>query len=936
MMLTKYLPSQLCLSIFTTLLLLLCSCNTTTSPIYTDEEVQWLKKNGNSIEVLFGYEAPPNAFHDTDGTYKGLLVDFLKEIEENIGISFGYRNFDQWNDLIEYSKHNNNFIIVGIAETYGRKQYLSFTDPFIKVPYIIASKRSSSIETTADLLGKSVCTVANYAINDYLAEKFPELIPTPVSDNKEGLLGVSVGIYDAMVLNQMYASHIIEEQGITNLKIAGESGYLNRLSAAASVQDPILSTILEKAVDQLSPRTKKQLYQNWLGQSPNILSSTLLTSLLGLILCIASLLAIFWGWNISLKKTVRSRTKDIIQSRENYRTTIQSIGEGIITTDAEGIITGLNPVAEKLVGCREDYGVGKPLALIFTIIDTGSRKPLQNPAEQVLRSGVSVNHSHYPTLISASGQEYIIDDSAAPIKNDEGNIFGVVLAFRNITHKYQIQQELLKNEQQLSQYIAQAPIGVAVLNLQHEFTRVNKKMCEFSGFKEGELLQKQLEDLLPENYHPELFEGLRYAKVHGNANIAPEFTHKNGTSLFASIHIGYVTDDKYLIFFNDINQEKLAEEELLKINKLRSIGTLAGGIAHDFNNILMGIFGNIEISKELLDQEHKAYPFLDSAGQSLSRATRLTQQLLTFSKGGAPVKEDTQLLTLIREAINFDLAGSNIAAKINSEPDLWLANVDKGQIGQVLSNLFINGVQAMPEGGTLTVDLCNADVDETSTLPIEAGPFIQMTITDTGTGIEPEHLTRIFDPYFTTKQTGSGLGLASTYSIIIKHNGHIQVQSKRGEGTAFTIYLPANSTPLPVANAAAAPTTQLKNCRILAMDDNREILILMKRMLRNSDAEIETTECGEDAVREYSRALATDQPYNLVILDLTVPGGMGGEETAAKILEIDPKATLIVSSGYAEDPILANHRDYGFIDVLSKPYTKIAFLDVIGRVMAQQ
>ncbi|MFT5700450.1 MAG: PAS domain S-box-containing protein [Desulforhopalus sp.] len=937
-MLTKSLRSNLSFFVLILVLLpLLASCNPFSPKIYTDDELQWLKSKKGSIEVLFGYEAPPNAFHDSDGSYKGLLIDFLVEIEKEIGITFVFHNFSQWNDLIEYSKTNNGFVIIGIAATEDRKNYLSFTDPFIKVPYVIVSKRSSTIETTTDLIGKKICTVANYAINDFLAEKFPTLKISPVADNTEGLQGVSAGIFDAMVLNQMYASFIIEDQGITNLKIAGESGYLNRLSAAASTQDPILSGILEKAVDQLSPRTRRLLYQKWLGQSHDTVSRTLLTSLLGIILCITTLLAIFWGWNISLKKTVKKRTRDIIQSRENYKTTLKSIGDGIITTDNYGIITGLNPIAEELTGCREEQALDKPLSSVFNIFDTDTREPLENPAEQVLGSGATINHPHHPTLISTSGQEYIIDDSAAPIKDDQGHIFGVILVFRNITNRYRVQQQLYKNEQQLSQYIAKAPIGVAVLNLRCEFVRVNKKMCEFSGFQEDELLQKELKDLLPTTYHADLRQALSRAKEYGNSNISPEFIHKSGARLFSSIHIGYITDDTYLIFFNDINQQKLAEEELLKMNKLSSIGTLAGGIAHDFNNILMGLFGNIEIAKDQIDHQHKAYEFLDRAGSSLGRATRLTQQLLTFSKGGDPVKEYTQILYVIREAINFDLAGSNILPVVNPEPNLWLTNVDQGQISQVFSNLLINAMHAMPEGGHLTVDLINYEIDKSTTLPLEPGDYVKVTVTDTGTGIEQEHLSKIFDPYFTTKQAGSGLGLASTYSIMVKHNGHIQVQSVRGEGTTFTLYLPAIRIPQKEKKQdKGSHSSHLENCRILAMDDDKEILNLMTRMLRGTKAQITTTVCGEDAIKEYQETFIAGQPFNVVVLDLTVPGAMGGQVTAAHIKKIDPAAQLIVSSGYAEDPILANHRDYGFTDVLSKPYTKIAFLNVLGRVMAKQ
>lgn len=935
-MLTKSLRLNIIFyTLISLLLTLVSSCIPFTQQVYTDEERQWLNTHKEKIDVLFGYEAPPNAFHDSDGEYKGLLVDFLDEIETKIGVNFVFHHFNQWSDLIEYSKVNNTFVIVGIAATENRRHYLSFTDPFIKVPYVIVAKRSSSIKTIDDLVGKKICTVANYAINDFLKEKDPTLTITPVADNREGLRSVSTGIFDAMVLNQMYASFIIEEQGITNLKIAGESGYLNRLSAAASIQDPILSGILEKAVDQITPRTKRKLYQKWLGHPFETVSRTLLTTLLGIILCISTLLAIFWGWNISLKKTVQKRTRDIIQSRENYKTTLKSIGDGVITTDAEGNITGLNHVAEQLVGCEEEHALGRPLTSMFTIVDTRTKETLHNPAEQVITSGETINHPHNPTLISSTGEEYVIDDSAAPIKDDQGNIFGVILVFRDITHRYRTQQKLLKNEQQLKQYISHAPIGVAVLNLRYEFIQVNKKICEFSGYHEDELLQKELKDLLPKTYHGDLAHGLHQARECGSSNISPEFTHKNGTNLFSSIDIGFVTNDKYLIFFNDINQQKLAEEELLKMNKLRSIGTLAGGIAHDFNNILMGLFGNIDIAQEMIEHDHPAYDFLHRAGKSLGRASRLTQQLLTFSKGGAPVKEHTQVLLLIREAIDFDLAGSNILPVVHYDDDIWLTDVDKGQIGQVLSNLFINAKQAMPDGGNLSIDLENCVIENLSTLPLEAGDYVKITITDTGMGIEKEHLPRIFDPYFSTKQTGSGLGLASTYSIVLKHQGHIKVHSKMGEGSTFTLYLPASRKPqLEKARSKNIETIHLEDCRILAMDDDLEILHLIGRMLSKTKAQLTTTVCGEEAIQKYTEALKADQPYDVVILDLTVPGAMGGQETAGHILKIDPAAQLIVSSGYAEDPVLANHKKYGFIDVLSKPYTKTTLLEAVGRVMA--
>ena len=229
------------------------SCLKQSNDYLTTSEKVWIKNNQPSLEVLFGYEAPPNAYHNEKNEYVGLLVDYLKEIETHLGIKFRFKNFKTWNELIEYSKKGSNFIVVGIARTDKRSEYLNFTGPFIKVPYVIVTRKDYPYLTLKSLTGKRICTVKNYAVNDYIKRYFPDIKPNGVVDNLEGLRGVSTGQFDAMVVNQMYASWLIGEQGITNLQIANESGYLNRLSAAVSVTNPRLLNIIEKTIDQIEP-----------------------------------------------------------------------------------------------------------------------------------------------------------------------------------------------------------------------------------------------------------------------------------------------------------------------------------------------------------------------------------------------------------------------------------------------------------------------------------------------------------------------------------------------------------------------------------------------------------------------------------------------------------------------------------------------------------
>ncbi|MFQ5435858.1 MAG: PAS domain S-box protein, partial [Anaerolineae bacterium] len=393
------------------------------------------------------------------------------------------------------------------------------------------------------------------------------------------------------------------------------------------------------------------------------------------------------------------------ESEENLRITLNSIGDAVITTDTNGKVTGMNPVAETLTGWKIEEAEGKPLTDVFCIINDQTREPVENPVEKVLKAGKVVGLANHTVLVSKDGAEYQIADSGAPIQNATGRITGVVLVFRDVT------------------------------------------------------------------------EQLR------------------------------------------------AEQELLKVKKLESVGVLAGGIAHDFNNLLTGLLGNIEMAKMFLSADHKSYQFLESAGRSMESATNLTKQLLTFAKGGDPIKETIAIGEVITETARFSLRGSNVKLQSNIAPNLWLVDADKGQLSQVISNLVINAQQAMPAGGTITIAAENVGTSE--------GRYVKFTVQDEGVGIAAQYLDKIFDPYFSTKQKGSGLGLASTHSIISKHNGTITVDSQLNQGTIFTIHLPATEKKEETAGKFPVETTitAVSSARILVMDDEEVVRDVIGAML---------------------------------------------------------------------------------------------------------
>ena len=387
-----------------------------------------------------------------------------------------------------------------------------------------------------------------------------------------------------------------------------------------------------------------------------------------------------------------------------------------------------------------------------------------------------------------------------------------------------------------------------------------------------------------------------------------------------------------VIVFQDMSVRKRMEEDILKAQKLESLGILAGGIAHDFNNLLTAILGNVSLAKMLASPRDKIHERLTSAEKASLRARDLTQQLLTFSKGGAPVKKVTSLPELIRDSVSFALSGSNVTCEFSIPDDLWVVEIDEGQISQVIQNLIINAEQAMPEGGRIRLDCKNLNVNEEDRLPLKEGMYVGISIQDQGEGIPQKYLQRIFDPYFTTKRKGRGLGLATVYSIIRNHNGYITLDSETGVGTTFRLYLPASQTKITPQRIENGEVLAAKG-KILVLDDEDIVRESMREILMFAGYEVELARDGAEAIEQYVKAQATDRPFDAVIMDLTIPGGMGGKEAMQKLIEIDPGIKAIVSSGYSNDPIMANFMEYGFRGAVSKPYKVNELTDTLYAVL---
>ena len=387
-----------------------------------------------------------------------------------------------------------------------------------------------------------------------------------------------------------------------------------------------------------------------------------------------------------------------------------------------------------------------------------------------------------------------------------------------------------------------------------------------------------------------------------------------------------------------LEQQGALERELERAAKLESLGLLAGGIAHDFNNLLTVILGNLTLARLEPAVEAAAGDCLEDAERGAQRARDLTQQLLTFAKGGDPHRTAVSLPEVVREAAEFVLRGSTVSASFDFAPGLWAAEVDRGQVGQVVHNLVLNAIQAMPAGGEVRLTLANVVLDDTASLPLAPGRYLELTVADTGPGMAPSVQARIFDPYFTTKKAGNGLGLATVHSIVRRHKGHITVSSVEGRGTTFHLWLPASAGAVePTATTVhhALPAVGAGK-RVLVMDDESDIRKLVTLLLQRMGLEVVASGDGAEAVAAFRRAQEEGRAFDLVIMDLTVPGGMGGKDAMQALVAIDPGVRAIVSSGYSSDPVLADYHAFGFRGMVRKPYNIEELAGCVARVLADE
>jgi two-component system cell cycle sensor histidine kinase/response regulator CckA len=494
-------------------------------------------------------------------------------------------------------------------------------------------------------------------------------------------------------------------------------------------------------------------------------------------------------------------------------------------------------------------------------------------------------------------------------------------------------QSLQEREEKFRLLAETTSEAILTCDLKENITYVNKACLELSGYSYEEVLERSITEVISANEHARVKENLAKHALPGSktCRFEAEFINKGGDRVPVDVSMSLIMKhDKpsgLLIAVSDLSERKKTEEELLKVQKLESIGALAGGIAHDYNNILAVIIGNISLAQTYLEPGHKVFRVLTAAQRASEQAKNLTKRLLTFSKGGAPIRKVVSISSVIESAVDFTLSGSNVKCEFSIPQNLWPVEIDESQIGQAIYNVVVNSMEAMPEGGTLRVGADNIRIDLESNIALKEGKYLRISIEDHGTGVSEGVLEKIFDPYFSTKkmgaQKGMGLGLSISHSIIKRHGGDIEMVSEVGVGTTCFIYLPASekeTNDVKPAKRHMKEKPVAGRGRVLVMDDEEMIRKLCSQMLIYLGYEVALSKDGAEAIELYQKAMKSGRPFDVVILDLTVRGGIGGGETILKLAEIDPGVKGIVSSGYSDNPVISDYERYGFSGAIAKPY----------------
>jgi PAS domain S-box-containing protein len=783
----------------------------------TPEERAWLTAHG-PLRFAPDPAFPPIEWFEKDGRYQGMVADYFRLIEARLGVRIEIVRAPSWDEAVRRARTRQVDGLTAAQPTPERSAFLDWSPPLLNISNVVIVRSGTKGDLTLEgLAGRRVAVTSGNALHEYLRATYPDIQIEPRADDLACLMDVAFGRVDATVVNLAVASYLIEKEGITNLRVAADSGRTNPLSIATRNDQPLLGSIMAKGLAAVTPDEREAIQARWLRIQDGLFVSgrrlaAWAAAALG-VLALAMLLAV--AWNRALRRQVAKATSELQRELGERRRAeaalrrsegklalhLDQTAVGVIEFDRDFRVVYWNPAAERIFGWTRAEAIG---ASADFLIPVEQRPEVQQVWQQILeRSG---GWHHVNSNRTRDGRTISCEWFNTALADDAGRVYGVM--------------------------------SLAL----------------------------------------------------------------------------------------DVSERERREEAQGRAQRLESLALLAGGIAHDFNNLLTGILGNLSL---LLTDDPPPVERAEMLGEGAAAARRaqaLTRQLLTFSRGGAPVKTLLDPGPVVREAALFASRGAAGTCRLDVPAGLWTLEADAGQLGQVVQNLVLNGLEARPDG-EVVISLANVRREPPAT---PAGPCLHLRVADRGGGIPADRLERIFDPFYSTKDRGSGLGLAVTHSIVARHGGQVEVHSVPGQGTTFDVFLPALPD-RPAASPAPRVPGPAMRLRVLVMDDEEPILRLAQRALGSAGCQVEVAVNGVEAVARWRAARDAGHPFDVVVLDLTVPGQMAGQETLAALRELDPAVRAVVSSGYSASEVLADHRAHGFVAAIGKPWSA----DELRRVVAE-
>jgi PAS domain S-box-containing protein len=773
----------------------------------TPEERAWLTAHG-PLRFAPDPAFPPIEWFDEAGRYRGMVADYFELIQARLGTRIEIVRVSSWDEALRRARTREVDGLTAAQPTPERAAYLDWTPAMLDIANVVIVRAGAEGHLSlASLSGHRVAVTSGNALHEYLRSAYPAILLIPLPDDLSSLVSVSFGRVDAAVVNLAVASYLIEQQGITNLAVAADSGRSNPLAIATRNDQPLLRSIMSKGLAAVTQAERETIQARWLHiQGGEFVSRRTLTAWVAAVLAALALAAaLAVAWNRALRRRVAKATAAL----------------------------------------QEELGE-------------------RHRAEAALR----------------------------------------------------------RSEGKLAFHLAQTVVGVIEFDRDFRVAYWNPAAEKIFGWSREEVTGKVADFLLPEEQRPELHAAWQklLATAEGSHQVNPNLTRAGGTITCEWFNTT-LADDTGRVYgvmslALDVSERERREEAQARAQRIESLAVLAGGIAHDFNNLLTGILGNLSLLLEDDPPRADRTEMLGEAAAAARRAQALTRQLLTFARGGAPMKALLDLGPLVREGALFASRGTAATCQVDVPEGLWAMEADAGQLGQVVQNLVLNALEARTDG-EVTVSLGNVRREPPA---VPSGPCVRLRVTDQGPGIPADRLDRIFDPFYSTKLRGSGLGLAVTHSIVARHGGQVEVRSAPGQGTTFDVYLPALPDRVMIHPAPQAPTPAMR-LRVLVMDDEEVIRRVAQRALVPAGCDVEVAGSGEEAVARWRAASEAGRPFDLAVLDLTVPGGMAGQETLAALRVIDPAVRAIVSSGYSSSAVLADYRAHGFVAAITKPWS---------------